>query len=497
MSDSELLTIGAFARACGLSASALRFYADAGVLVPAVVDATTGYRYYAPGQATTARLVRSLRAVDMPLPAVVTVLAEPDPARRASLVDDHLHALDDHLDAIRSAADAARTAMRSGTTPAVLSATGTAPETDSPSGDRDHAPAAEPNTAARRDECVVRVRGPLLAAAIDQIAAATVLDPDLPVLNSIHLEARGEDLVLTATDRYRLATRTLRTTPAAAKTPTTKFDPATAGQTATLAAEDLRAADIAATVAADDSLGTATVGQAATLTSGDLRAADISAMFAAEGSSAADGSGAVGQAATFAPDGLRAADIAATASAADWGAAVPDWSATVDADDLRTAASWLRRTHTVCLRPGATHLELGADAAREDRRRCRISAEEFPDYRAMLAALPPVTTRVVLNRAAVLAALEECAAPTITLVVDPAGVRLGVAPMGATAAGPPITIHFAVITLYPAVAGAVGPDVMVDLLAPDLPARIRSADDGDLLTLAMPCRPDHPEETSR
>ncbi|MEU3013265.1 MerR family transcriptional regulator [Nocardia asteroides] len=470
MSDSELLTIGAFARACGLSASALRFYADAGVLVPAVVDATTGYRYYTPDQATTARLVRYLRAVDMPLPAVVTVLTEPDPTRRASLVDDHLHALNDHLDAIRSAADAARTAMRA-ETPAVPSATGAAPETDSPSGGRDDAPAAEPNTAARRDECVVRVRGPMLAAAVDQIAAATVLDPDLPVLNSIHLEARGEDLVLTATDRYRLATRTLRTTPAAAQTPTTDFDPATAGQTATLAP--------------------ATAGQTATLAAEDLRAADIAATVAA------DSSGAVGQAATLAADGLRAADIAATASAADWGAAIPDWSATVDADDLRTVASWLRRTHTVRLRPGATHLELGADAAHEDRHRCRISAEEFPDYRAMLAALPPVTTRVVLNRAAALAALEECAAPTITLVVDPAGVRLGVAPMGATAAGPPMTIHFAVITLYPAVAGAVGPDVMVDLLAPDLPVRIRSADDGDLLTLAMPCRPDHPEETSR
>ncbi|MGW5441262.1 DNA polymerase III subunit beta family protein [Nocardia asteroides] len=558
MSDSELLTIGAFARACGLSASALRFYADAGVLLPAVVDATTGYRYYAPDQATAARLVRYLRAVDMPLPAVVTVLTEPDPARRASLVDDHLHALNDHLDAIRSAADAARTAMRSGTTSTVPSATGAAPETDSASGGRDDAPAPEPNTAARRDECAVRVRGPLLAAAVDQIAAATVIDPDLPVLNSIHLEARGEDLVLTATDRYRLATRTLRTTPAAAKTPTADFDPATVGQTATLApatagqtatlapatagqtatlaadnlraadivatvaagdslgaatvgqaatfaSSDLRAADIVATVAAGDSLGAATVGQAATLTFGDLRAADISAMFAAKGSSADDGLGAddgsgaatVGQAATLAPDGLRAADIAATAWAAGGGAVIPDWSATVDADDLRTVASWLRRTHTVCLRPGATHLELGADDVREDRRCCRISGEEFPDYRAMLAALPPVTTRVVLNRAAALAALEECAAPTITLVVDPAGVRLGVAPMGATAAGSPMTIHFAVITLYPAVAGAVGPDVMVDLLAPDLPACIRSADDGDLLTLAMPCRPDHSEETFR
>ncbi|MEV6364270.1 MerR family transcriptional regulator [Nocardia asteroides] len=433
MSDTELLTIGAFARACGLSASALRFYADAGVLVPAVVDETTGYRYYAPDQAATARLVQYLRAVDMPLPAVVTVLAEPDPARRAALVDDHLHALDHHLDAIRTAADAARTAMRSETIPTSLPVGGTAPETAEPSDGGEAlrvAPGAEPDTAERRqrqDECVVRVRGPLLAGAVDQIATATVTDPDLPVLNSIHLEARGEDLVLTATDRYRLATRTLRTTQAAAAaTPTADFGAATVDPTATLAADDLRAADIAAT-----------------------------------------------------------------------GAAIADWSATVDADDLRGVASWLRRTHTVCVRPGATHLELSADAAREDRRRCRRGAEEFPDYRAMLAALPPVTTRVVLNRAAALAALEGCAASAITLVVEPAEVRLGVAPMVATVAGPPMTIHFAVITLYPAVAGAVGPDVMVDLLAPDLPARIRSADDGDLLTLAMPCRPDHSEETSR
>ena len=61
--------------------------------------------------------------------------------------------------------------------------------------------------------------------------------------------------------------------------------------------------------------------------------------------------------------------------------------------------------------------------------------------------------------------------------------------MPATVTGPGLTIHFAVTTLYPAVAAAVGPDVMLDLTAPDLPARLRSADDGDQLTLTMPCRP--------
>ncbi|WP_342802343.1 MerR family transcriptional regulator, partial [Nocardia sp. No.11] len=102
----DLLTIGAFARACGLSTSALRFYADAGVLVPAVVDESTGYRYYAPGQTGPARLIRRLRAADMPLPAIVAVLAEPDPARVADLLDDHLADLDRRLRAVNAAADA-------------------------------------------------------------------------------------------------------------------------------------------------------------------------------------------------------------------------------------------------------------------------------------------------------------------------------------------------------------------------------------------------------
>ena len=46
--DESLLTIGAFAQAVGLSPSALRFYDECGLLVPAEVDPVTGYRYYTP-----------------------------------------------------------------------------------------------------------------------------------------------------------------------------------------------------------------------------------------------------------------------------------------------------------------------------------------------------------------------------------------------------------------------------------------------------------------
>ncbi|MCF3961828.1 MerR family transcriptional regulator [Streptomyces fuscigenes] len=61
------LTIGAFARASGLSAKALRRYDELGLLRPVRVDDLTGYRYYEPAQLERARLVLWLRRIGMPL----------------------------------------------------------------------------------------------------------------------------------------------------------------------------------------------------------------------------------------------------------------------------------------------------------------------------------------------------------------------------------------------------------------------------------------------
>lgn len=63
----ELLTIGAFARATRLSPKALRLYDELGLLPPARVDPVTGYRLYAPQQVERARLVAWLRRLGMPL----------------------------------------------------------------------------------------------------------------------------------------------------------------------------------------------------------------------------------------------------------------------------------------------------------------------------------------------------------------------------------------------------------------------------------------------
>ena len=55
-----LLTIGAFARAAGLTRKALRLYDELGVLPPAAVDPESGYRLYDPAQLERAQLIARL-----------------------------------------------------------------------------------------------------------------------------------------------------------------------------------------------------------------------------------------------------------------------------------------------------------------------------------------------------------------------------------------------------------------------------------------------------
>lgn len=82
------LTIGAFARASRLSPKALRLYDELGLLTPARVDGTTGYRYYAETQLPRARLVAWLRRVGMPLARIGEVCDryETDPPAAALAV---------------------------------------------------------------------------------------------------------------------------------------------------------------------------------------------------------------------------------------------------------------------------------------------------------------------------------------------------------------------------------------------------------------------------
>lgn len=75
----SLVPIGRFSKMTRLSVKALRLYADNGVLPPAHVDPSSGYRYYELGQANRAEAVRILRSVDMPLDEIRAILETDDP----------------------------------------------------------------------------------------------------------------------------------------------------------------------------------------------------------------------------------------------------------------------------------------------------------------------------------------------------------------------------------------------------------------------------------
>lgn len=163
-----LLGIGELARAGGLPVSALRFYDGAGVLVPAAVDARTGYRRYAPDQVRTARLVARLRRIGMPLADVRALLAGADPG---PVLDAHLARLEGGLADARRELSAVRSLL-----------------------DRTENPM----------ELTLDARA--LAAAIDAVRYAVGTDPAYPALHGVLLESDGTALHAVATDRYRIAT---------------------------------------------------------------------------------------------------------------------------------------------------------------------------------------------------------------------------------------------------------------------------------------------------
>lgn len=71
----DLLSIGTFANMTRLSIKALRLYDELEILQPHYIDPQSGYRYYGVDQLPSARMIRSMRDMDMPLATVRRVLA--------------------------------------------------------------------------------------------------------------------------------------------------------------------------------------------------------------------------------------------------------------------------------------------------------------------------------------------------------------------------------------------------------------------------------------
>ena len=111
------LTIGEFSKMTYLSVKALRHYHDVGLLEPAEIDPSSGYRRYGTDQVATAQAIRRFRELDMPIDQVRVVLEAPDPASRNRAILDHLDAMQEQL---------ARTQHTVASLQALLSPAGTA-----------------------------------------------------------------------------------------------------------------------------------------------------------------------------------------------------------------------------------------------------------------------------------------------------------------------------------------------------------------------------------
>jgi len=107
-----LLTIGEFSRASYLTIKTLRHYHDVGLLEPAQVDGSSGYRYYRPDQIATAQTIRRLRELEMPVEQVRGVLHAADAGDRNALIAAHLERMEQQLERTTAAVASLRALLQ-------------------------------------------------------------------------------------------------------------------------------------------------------------------------------------------------------------------------------------------------------------------------------------------------------------------------------------------------------------------------------------------------
>jgi DNA-binding transcriptional MerR regulator/effector-binding domain-containing protein len=107
-----LVSIGDFSRMTYLTVKALRFYHEAGILVPWAVDASSGYRSYHVSQVPTAQVIRRLRDLEMPLDEVREVVAAPDVDARNRAISAHLKRMEEQLSQTKATVSSLRTLLQ-------------------------------------------------------------------------------------------------------------------------------------------------------------------------------------------------------------------------------------------------------------------------------------------------------------------------------------------------------------------------------------------------
>jgi DNA-binding transcriptional MerR regulator len=112
-----MLSIGDFSRITHLSIKTLRHYHDVGLLEPAAVDASSGYRQYTLEQIPMAQVIRRFRDLEMPVDRVREVLAARDLGERNRLIAEHLTTLERRLAEAQAAVESLKNLLGAGPAP--------------------------------------------------------------------------------------------------------------------------------------------------------------------------------------------------------------------------------------------------------------------------------------------------------------------------------------------------------------------------------------------
>jgi DNA polymerase-3 subunit beta len=154
----------------------------------------------------------------------------------------------------------------------------------------------------------------------------------------------------------------------------------------------------------------------------------------------------------------------------------------IPAPALTELSRWLAAADTVHLQAGT---ELTLTTPTDTRTLPSVDAE-YPAYQVILDGLEPPACRVIVDRAALadLLGTEE----VVALSIEDGTVTIGDHRLDAITTGTPLQIGFTTRLLAAALETGVGPDVLLEIHAPDRPVVIRSADQGTFTTLVMPNR---------
>ncbi|TDC25187.1 MerR family transcriptional regulator [Kribbella albertanoniae] len=111
------VTVGEFSRMTNLSVKTLHHYHEIGLLAPASVDPSSGYRRYETGQVGLALLIRRLRDLRMPLADVRAVALSTDRAAREETLRAHLDRMEKELAGTRDVVASLRSLLTAGPEP--------------------------------------------------------------------------------------------------------------------------------------------------------------------------------------------------------------------------------------------------------------------------------------------------------------------------------------------------------------------------------------------